>query len=104
MDCIYIPDNKPITTIHLWYDNNEGMIMGTNKVNSDSKKTIHYLRGLEFISSKDGLEESIAEIGIPEGVQKTYNVPENSAIVGAKAVEDDECVRRLEFMFMTFVN
>ena len=104
MDCVRIPDDKPITTIHLWYDNNDGMLMGSNTVNKDSKKTIHYLRGLEFISTVDHQEETIAEIGIPEGVQKSYKVPENSAIVGAKAVEDDECVRRLEFMLMTFIN
>ena len=96
----------PITKIHLWYHNNDGIPLANSKpifVEGDNKKNLHYLSGIEFITRNDcDMEESLIEIGTPEGRITTYRVPENAHIVGAKTLKDSECVRRLEFILMTF--
>ena len=69
-------DKKPINAIHMYYGNNNGSLMNSNR--ADPKKlsdNVNYLRGLEFVSGEGEDEETIVEIGVIEGMSKSYLMP-----------------------------
>jgi hypothetical protein len=77
-----IPEDMPITKIHLWYHNNDGVPLGITEPiveKGDNKKNLHYLRGIEFMTLNDcNIEQSLVEIGTTEGLIKTYKMPEKA--------------------------
>ena len=104
MYSVDIPEGKPIRTINLWYGNNDNIQINGNVYDIDhSTPNLNYMKGLEFLGD-GGDEDVIVEIGIQEGTQRTFSLPKNTAIVGAKTVEhqdrETEGVRRLEFKYM----